>query len=491
MRCKSCQYRLWNIKTRECPECGLPFRPREYEFVVNSVRFCCPHCDQAYYGTGVNGRLVPEQFDCISCGQHIAMDAMILRPAEGATEEQTKVDRMPWLERKERGAIKAWLVTVGRAHVDAPRLMRSVPEGSATGPALVYAILTTCVFVFVGLALPILLIGLGMLVFGRGGDPTEPVIFGLISWGVVAGALLVLLAMWGVATHGLLMITGGTKYSLGRTFQALCYSCGAAALMAVPILGIHPFIFIPLTWWVVSGILMVAEGQGVNAGRAAFATLAFPTVVVLLALAGFGVLMVWGVSQANLATATVVTQKTETQAIASAVRAYAQDNDGRGPVHAIQLVEESDFGASNFKASHTFTAETQIPLAYTTLNTFMHLRSNRKQQAIDAAVGAVPQGMIAHRLGDFVFTYHGIDLDNADPALWIVILSPDPAQARLGNMSPFVTVGLADGTTRKFSGDFRIRLAAQNELRARYNLPPLPDPATVTHEKPAVAGSDG
>ena len=115
----------------------------------------------------------------------------------------------------------------------------------------------------------------------------------------------------------------------------------------------------------------------------------------------------------------------------------------------------------------------------------------RRLHAIDAAAGAVPEGTIAHRLGDFVFTYHGIDLDNADPALWIVILSPDPAQARLGNTSPFVTVGLADGTTRQFSGGFRTHLAAQNELRAKYNLPPLPDPATITHEEPAVAGSDG
>ena len=136
-------------------------------------------------------------------------------------------------------------------------------------------------------------------------------------------------------------------------------------------------------------------------------------------------------------------------------------------------------------ASHTFTGDTQVPLADTTLNSFIYLPSNRQQQAIDAAAGTVPEGTIAHRLGDFVFTYHGIDLDNADPALWIVILSPDPAQTRFGNTSPFVTVGLADGTTRQFSGDFRSRLAVQNELRAQCNLPPLPDPATVTHERPA------
>ncbi len=34
-----------------------------------------------------------------------------------------------------------------------------------------------------------------------------------------------------------------------------------------------------------------------------------------------------------------------------------------------------------------------------------------------------------------------------------------------------------------------LALTVQNALRAKYNLPPLPDPATVTHTKPAVAGN--
>ena len=80
MQCKSCEYPLWNLKARQCPECGTPFTPSEFEFVINSVRYCCPHCNQAYYGTSEKGHLVPSEFDCVTCGRHLTMDEMVLLP---------------------------------------------------------------------------------------------------------------------------------------------------------------------------------------------------------------------------------------------------------------------------------------------------------------------------------------------------------------------------------------------------------------------------
>ena len=69
--------------SRSCPECGVPFRPSDFEFAINSVQFCCPHCSQSYYGTGQRGHLVPVEFDCAACGRHIHMDDMALLPTEG------------------------------------------------------------------------------------------------------------------------------------------------------------------------------------------------------------------------------------------------------------------------------------------------------------------------------------------------------------------------------------------------------------------------
>src|SRR4051812_7864561 len=100
MRCPGCDYPLWNLPTRQCPECGRPFLPSEFDFVANSVRFCCPHCPQEYYGPGPRGPLVPDRFACVRCGHHIGMDQMTLLPTAGVAEEQTRTDTVPWLERR-------------------------------------------------------------------------------------------------------------------------------------------------------------------------------------------------------------------------------------------------------------------------------------------------------------------------------------------------------------------------------------------------------
>ena len=137
MRCKNCDYLLWNLKTRECPECGATFKPSEYEFTANSVRFCCPHCDHPYYGTSESGHLVPESFGCLRCGRPLHIDEMVLRPGLGVEEAQTARNRMPWLERKEIGFFKSWFMMIGHAMTRPVQLGRAIPqEASALGALL-------------------------------------------------------------------------------------------------------------------------------------------------------------------------------------------------------------------------------------------------------------------------------------------------------------------------------------------------------------------
>jgi len=129
MRCKKCDYRLWNLPSRRCPECGTPFRPSEFEFVPNSVRFCCPHCSQAYFGTSPKGHLIPSTaFTCVACGRPVHMDDMVLQPAEGFSEEQTVPRHVPWLERDRHGFWRAWFRTIGMAMVAPGQLMQSLPR---------------------------------------------------------------------------------------------------------------------------------------------------------------------------------------------------------------------------------------------------------------------------------------------------------------------------------------------------------------------------
>src|SRR5262245_42651268 len=123
MRCKGCNYPLWNLPTRSCPECGRGFVPSEFEFAPDSVRFCCPHCMQEYYGTDANGHLVPRSFVCVKCAQPIDMDQMVLLPAAGTPEDLTRPDEIPWTV-KRTPWLRAFFGTLGLGMFQPARMGR-------------------------------------------------------------------------------------------------------------------------------------------------------------------------------------------------------------------------------------------------------------------------------------------------------------------------------------------------------------------------------
>ena len=121
-----------------------------------------------------------------------------------------------------------------------------------------------------------------------------------------------------------------------------------------------------------------------------------------------------------------------------------------------------------------------------TLKDLAFLPSNRREAAVQAAEAAVPDGVVAHRLGDFVFAYHGADLRVADPQLWVVILLPAPGTGLSPPGTETVFVGLGDGSVRQFPLTMLgLKLAEQNGHRESIGLPSLPDLSTVAHEAPA------
>jgi hypothetical protein len=473
MRCKNCDYRLWNLTARTCPECGRPFKPSEFEFVLNSVRFCCPHCDQPYYGTGPNGHLVPSEFDCTSCRRHVHMDEMVLFPTDAVSEEQTEVDYNPWLERKRRGVFRCWFKMIGRAMVGPGRLMRATPEASSIADAWWFAFLMIFVSFCMGLGLLFVLPMLGGGWFGAVWALLLPI-----------GALG-LLALWGVTTQGMLALLAPNRGGLGRTFQALCYSGGTCIIAAVPCLCqlTAPVVCI---WWTVSAILMVKDGHQVSGGRAAAAV-----------LLGGGALAAVGVYTATTRFTTAMAtmqQGAGPQNVIQAVNMYAITNAGNGPDHVIELIVDGSLVSDDFIAPDTMTLQTDVPVGKVTLEDFDVLLASDQAIAAAALVNRLPANTTAYRFGDMVLTYRGIDLNKADPNLWIVIESPDPdvnmtaGPTTLG--AGLICVGLASGVTSFFAAQtMAAELAAQNALRSKYNLPPLPDPSTVTHAQPATAAT--
>ncbi|MCH7995774.1 MAG: YIP1 family protein, partial [Planctomycetes bacterium] len=262
MQCRNCGYRLWNLPSRKCPECGIEFKPSEFKFTPNSIRFCCPHCEQPYYGTDPNGHLVPQAFACASCGQSIHMDDMILQPAENVEEERTVGLEMPWLRKDRLGFWRRWFRTVGWALVRPQQLMRLTPARDPENSAWIFALFTSLLILLVA-TLPIsFAVFIGAVASGPAGWARGG---GLCCGILVVGPILTAigLLLWGAITHGLLRLSGPTEHALERTCQALCYSSGANIVTAIPCMGFY----VGWIWWLVGAVLMVKEGQRVG-GRA-------------------------------------------------------------------------------------------------------------------------------------------------------------------------------------------------------------------------------
>lgn len=282
MNCKHCDYPLWNLRARICPECGTGFRPSEFRFAQNSVRYACPHCAQDYYGTGTNGHLEPRFFPCVSCGDRIDMDEMILLPTEGITERQTHADINPWLD-KDRRFRNRWFGTLYRGACTPSWLMRSTAIDSGAGKAWWFAAMSFVLLGFVMLSPILLFMVLAMFTGGGGGIGFFTT---FIGFGLAIGlATLVGLGLWILSAHALLKIGGTTEGGIGRTAQALCYTCGPQMCVFFPCLGIY-FGWIGTLWWVIVAGFALASAQKVSGLRAAIAVSVLPVVCGVLAVAG-------------------------------------------------------------------------------------------------------------------------------------------------------------------------------------------------------------
>lgn len=495
MHCHTCNYPLWNLTTRQCPECGAPFAVDDYEFVPGSVRFCCPDCRQAYYGTTAKGHLEPRAFQCVTCGRQIDMNDTVLVPAEGVDERNTRADANPWLERSQLGAIKGWLQAIGMALVKPLRLMRGTPASSSMGQAwwftvvtlvagLLLAFIPTVAFVLI---LPMMASAASQ---GGGGPGALPLMAGAgaamaIGFAIAVVMLMIYALLWGLVTHAMLRISGRGHGTLRRTYQAICYAAGANITLAIPCFGQY----VAMPWWIVSAVLMVKEGHNVHGGRATLAVVTFPVCLLVLLVGLYAVMIVAVFANASVAMQQGAVTNAETQIVVDALLAYAGDHQGRGPAHGALLMTAGDLEAWEIVGGGTLTATGDIPVGDKSMEDFMVLPADLQQGLADAASASLPAGTIAHRVGDFVFTYHGIDLTAPDPGLWLVIASPDPD---VNAVPPrMVVVGLADGTVQSIpAGNFAFRQSAQNALRARRGLPPLPAPGQVTHDAPATGGPD-
>lgn len=134
MHCTRCAYPLWNMASRTCPECGTPFKPSEFTFLANAVKFQCPHCRQQYFGTSETGHLEPASFTCVTCSNVVTEDEMVIVPADGVREEVARAADMPWT-RRESGLVAAFTRTCVEALFRPVRLVKGLGPNADAGAA--------------------------------------------------------------------------------------------------------------------------------------------------------------------------------------------------------------------------------------------------------------------------------------------------------------------------------------------------------------------
>lgn len=288
MKCKKCEYPLWDLAARVCPECGLGFSPVDYTFVINSVRFMCPHCRQDYYGTGEGGHLVPRRFNCVRCGELVDESEMVVLPTEGVSEVQTRGGVVPWREKK-RSVWWRFFATIGQASFSPHRLARFAGDDVRVGEACVFGAVALTVFLVMCVGWCGALIGftqtqrLGMQ--AQFSDIVQGIamIAGFVLVPVAGAA--VLMAAWAGVAQLVLSVGNPRPVAWGKTAECFAYAAGAGFLMAMPCFGVHlsPLAF---AWMAVSVIIQLRVRHGVESGRAVLAGLVFPIVVTVL-------LMLW------------------------------------------------------------------------------------------------------------------------------------------------------------------------------------------------------
>lgn len=487
MRCVRCDYPLWEIHTRQCPECGGAFVPSDFDFVPGSVRFCCPTCGQAYYGTTAKGHLEPPEFQCVGCGTDLHMDRMVLRPAEGVDERQTKPDRSPWQERASIGRRKALRRTFYRALIQPGRLARSLPGVTMLADSFWYAVLIA-ILLAVTQALPmIVLLGFGAAM----GGGMMGVFGGILAAMVVAAFVGVLIGavIWAGLAHLVLLITGPRAGGFARTLEVFFYSVGSNVLIIIPGCGWYVY----WIWPAITAAVMLKIRQDVAWWRAIVGAMTIPAFGVVAMMA----YIYWITTFMATATFTpgpVVTGARRTGMSANDVHGIMVgfqryvDRTGSAPINALELLRDGDLSANDFIASNSLTMPNESNPFGIRLDLIINASETELGAILEQAAGAMTDNIVAHRVGDYVFTYHGVNLVHPqDPRLWLVVRSLDPLIQQL-SFENSIAVATADGSIVNIDiASFSVWRIEQNSLRALHGLPPIPHPSKVRADTPAVA----
>ncbi|TVQ64656.1 MAG: hypothetical protein EA379_00975, partial [Phycisphaerales bacterium] len=320
-----------------------------------------------------------------------------------------------------------------------------------------------------------------LVLLGIGAVTTGSITPLMVSLAIVVAcvvAFVVLLLLWLVIAHGLLAVSGGTAMGIGGTYEAMCWSSGPVLLLAVPCFGLY---LLPITvaWWMVCATLMIMRSQAVGAVRATLCVGAAPMLVLL---GGVGA-AVWGLANMNTFFAgtafhSAAFNQRQAQHVLDGVIFHMRLTGP--PDHPLRYVEDARFASDDLRLLDpgAWSPTHDIWLGTGSVDDFLRMGRERREEVVAGLLGADTHGGAAQRLGDMVFVTAGIDIDAADPGVWLLVVSIDPARRATASagLRSRILVGDASGSVEEIEeGAWPERLWEQEELRASLGLPAIGD----------------
>lgn len=178
--------------------------------------------------------------------------------------------------------------------------------------------------------------------------------------------------------------------------------------------------------------------------------------------------------------AAVAARRTNLEAVAVGLQTMSAAEGGGWPGHGLHLLANGSVLPHQFMGvtSDTMNLTPEWPISAVAV-----LGKDQLAQLADQLAATLPPNVVAHRVGDMVFTYHGIDPQAPDQGdLWLAVEVPSAGQdgslmvlTADGIISPVLAVSLPAA------------IMNQNQLRILHNLPPIPDPRTITQDQPATS----
>ena len=344
MHCLKCDYPLWNLAPGSCPECGTSFKPTDHEFSLGQVRFCCPDCDQAYYGDGPAGHLQPAEFECVSCRRWLSEDECVIRPLVGEAEIASQIAP---LFQPNTTLVKRFFRTCGWAMVRPVDLGKGTPVSSSTMTAVTFMAVIQFLGLVIG-AFPLLALVVAMPMIAGGGMPVGGLIFPVLL--AAGGGMLltiVMILLNACVVHLVLVLTGGVAQGLGRTVTLCCLGSGPAILLSIPCFGPYCGIYLSGIWMIVSTILLLIHGQRVNGWRASISVLVLPIFLIALGI----VVISFGTMSATVATTRAGPNLVNvgmaspsvgdhTREVSAALRTFLRDADPESPEAFLVAIDE-------------------------------------------------------------------------------------------------------------------------------------------------------